>query len=305
MRAKTPTPVGAREKVLDALSASSLHKLTRDEILMALKEDGIDSLEGLVTLLVKTIKGSEAQRPHIVRPISFDRAVKPTPKERVSAIVHRVPKMPFIFDGVEYDPKDISRFNGRELHFVIGSQAAPRSTMLAFEDRSILTTWLQIAHLSSVSGLNEASIPSSQSSGVVPLVHGPAHPNPVGGSAWVSTTVGQGPPAVEDGPPPAHNPFGGPPEMRIFDRPNFHQNMLTLSKGFEIGILAQVPRGQLLGWTANWDNATWSMASSSSLCAYFEGAEFSGAIRVVAPNVSVFDVTWLGFGSISSVRNMG
>ena len=91
----------------------------------------------------------------------------------------------------------------------------------------------------------------------------------------------------------------------MFDNVNFEGNRLTLGRGLQLPVLSWIPRGQLLGWKADWDGAIRSMYSTSSLCAYYEDAGFGGAIRIVGANLNVYDVGWLAFGSISSVRNLG
>jgi hypothetical protein len=305
MKANKQNSLKTREKVLQALSTSSLYNLTPDEILMALKEDGVESLEGLVTRLTETIKDSADQSSQFPSRINLQLLSRQTPKELVSTIVHRVPKVSFVLDGTEYDPKDIRRFDGREIHFVIGSQSAPRNAMLAFEDRNILANWLQIIYLSKFAGLNVASTSPSQSTDIGILVHGPEHPQTPGGGAWGPSPRPLPPPPAEQGPLPTYSPHATV-EVRMFDQVNFKGQMLMLGPGLSLPVLTWVPRGQFLQWKADWNDAIRSIYSTSSVCAYFEDVSFSGAIRIVVPNLNVYDLEWLGFDkSISSVMNFG
>jgi hypothetical protein len=56
----------------------------------------------------------------------------------------------------------------------------------------------------------------------------------------------------------------------------------------------------------NWNDVISSITPTPNLCAYFEEPNLSGTIRIVLPNVSVFDLDFLGFDNIiSSVINYG
>jgi hypothetical protein len=58
---------------------------------------------------------------------------------------HPVPRMPFVLRGTLYDPQDIRRFNGEELHTI----AAPgRDYMLIIDDRGLMDNWWQLRQMS-------------------------------------------------------------------------------------------------------------------------------------------------------------
>ncbi|MGG1574508.1 hypothetical protein [Fictibacillus sp. NRS-1165] len=67
-----------------------------------------------------------------------------SPPEIVSRIVQRVPRIPFILNGTMYDPKDITRFNGQELHFVL---APSDDHMLVVDNQGLLRNWLILADI--------------------------------------------------------------------------------------------------------------------------------------------------------------
>ena len=48
----------------------------------------------------------------------------PMSPQAEAAIVHPEPQCPVIIDGVRYEGKDISKFNGKRLYFVIGKDGA-------------------------------------------------------------------------------------------------------------------------------------------------------------------------------------
>jgi len=50
-------------------------------------------------------------------------------------------------NGTLYDPEDIQRFNGQELHFV---PAANRDHILVVDDRDVMVKWWQLSQLSGI-----------------------------------------------------------------------------------------------------------------------------------------------------------
>lgn len=76
-------------------------------------------------------------------PFSYSKLRTKTPQEIVSRIVQRVPKVPFILNGTMYDPKDITRFNGYELHFV---PAPSGDHMLVVDNPGLIKSWLRLLH---------------------------------------------------------------------------------------------------------------------------------------------------------------
>jgi hypothetical protein len=157
MKYKKSSTLRSRENLLKTLAASSLGSATADELLVAFKEDGTDTLRDLV---VKWLHSLEDEKKHnYLAPsrINIKLIETQTSKERIAKTVHRVPKVSFILNGVEYDPKDIRRFNGTELHFVVGSKAVSRDSLLAFEDKALLTNWLHGLSLRSSFGNDKGS----------------------------------------------------------------------------------------------------------------------------------------------------
>jgi hypothetical protein len=279
-----------RNKVLKALSASFLLNLTPDDMLAALQEERIESVTDLVARLAKAFKESTDARAPASTPLDLQSLSKPAPPETASAIVHRVPKVPFILNGTEYDPKDIRRFDGRALHFVAGSRSVARDALLVFDDRTIVTNWVQMISLTKMADfeLKDASSGPSQSSGTGILVHGPEHPpNPkTPGSAPV-TGVGFGGPAS---PPPSSVTS----DALMFWYYNFQGPSLSL------GPHQQIP--DLGIWSRN----ITSLWATTSLCGYFDTVGFQAAILLVVPGNSYTDLDLFGWDDrIVSVQNFG
>jgi len=311
MKSNKRDSLKTREKVLKVLSTSSLGKLTPDEILVVLKEDGVKSLKDLVTRLIEITKDSAELSSSSPSRINLQLLSRQTPKEIVSTIVHRLPKVPFVLNGTEYDPKDIRRFNGRELHFIVGSQAVRQGALLAFEDRSILTSWLQMIYLNRLSGLDTASALPSESLGGGRLLE-QVYNCPPGFNCYVVFQPPIPPPPPPPAPDPAilfQPPTAGervPAEVTMYELYGLRGLGLRLPPGYNWPDLTQVTRYNVGWYYSTWNDAISSLHKTSSVCAYFEDVNFGGTVRIVVPHVWVFDLDILGFDdTISSVMNFG
>ncbi|WP_217225104.1 peptidase inhibitor family I36 protein [Desertibacillus haloalkaliphilus] len=76
-------------------------------------------------------------------PFSYLKLRNKTSREIISQNVQKVPKVPFILNGTMYDPKDITRFNGQELHFV---KPPSGDHLLVVDNEGLLKSWLRLAH---------------------------------------------------------------------------------------------------------------------------------------------------------------
>jgi hypothetical protein len=139
---------------LELISAIARGDAKAEDVAAQLRKEGFDALDVVLAIVSRA---SEAPRDRVRarRPIDFQQLSKPTPPELVAQPVHRVPKLPFILNGTIYDPQDIRRFDGRELHFIA---AAPGESILAVDDREVMAKWWQLTYLSSkTSGLTSPS----------------------------------------------------------------------------------------------------------------------------------------------------
>lgn len=283
--------LGNRSKVLKALSASFLFNLTQDEMLAAIKEEKIETVTDLVARLASTFNESTDQRSPSPKPLDVQALSKPASREIISAIEHRVPKVPFILNGIEYDPRDIRRFDGRALYFIAGSKAVPRDSMLVFDDRAIVTNWLQMVHLTKMVNLDLANASSSpsQSPGTGVLTHGPEHPpNPK--DSW--STGGSVP--IDGGIPATDPPDSVTADALMFWYWNFHGPSLRLGPHQQIADLGP------------WSRNITSLWATTSLCGYFDTLGFQAAILLVVPGNSYNDLDLLGWDErIASVQNFG
>jgi hypothetical protein len=111
-----------------------------------LRREGIDSLDGMLALLRQDASRAQIERADALRLVNFAGMSREPSPEAVSRIVQRVPSVPFMLNGTLYDPNDITRFNGKELHFV---PSADDQTLLVVDDRKAIATFWQNSYLES------------------------------------------------------------------------------------------------------------------------------------------------------------
>lgn len=125
-----------------------------------------------------TIHDLDAELRRLGLNFSYSELLEKTRTKINPRIVQRVPQVPFSLNGTMYDPKDIIRFNGQELHFVL---APSGDHMLVVDNIELLKIWEILAdhEISEYRTMR-------QSSGVTPthtLPHLPHFvPPPPGGS---------------------------------------------------------------------------------------------------------------------------
>lgn len=159
-------------RALELISAVANRDAAPEDIVAQMRNDGVDSLDVLVAVLARAAR-QPADRLDAQRPVDVRRFSKPTPPERAAKIVHRVPSMPFVLDGTLYDPEDVRRFDGRELHFVAGHG----DELLAFDDRSVIARTWELTYAASLStaGVRSFSGASLSSSAVEGYQYGGYH----------------------------------------------------------------------------------------------------------------------------------
>ncbi|WP_088362908.1 hypothetical protein [Bacillus cereus] len=204
-------------------------------------------------------------------PFSYSKIRTKTPPDIVSSTVQRVPQIPFYLNGVLYDPKDITRFNGQELHFV---PAPSNDHMLVVDNQGIFNSWLRLLLLER-NGYSEQA-PISQSY--------PTH-NVYSNQALLSSDDLRPPEVPQPGadgdlvPMPPFSLFsvGGmaPREFFFYEHINYKGSQLILGQGRAYKNLTRVKMG-LFG---NWNDEISSIRRSitaSSIVRVFEHINFTG-----------------------------
>ena len=151
-----------------------------------------------------------------------------------------MPTIPFLFNGTLYDPADIVRFNGQELHTI----AAPgRDHLIVTDDGALINTWMQMTYASNYP--HRAKVVTERGSG----------------SGGVSTTdfgsgVGGGTPGGGGFtlPFPGHASAGeGPPRAILYEHINYGGASKDLFQGWGWSDLTGVYHG-LFGLGGDWND---------------------------------------------------
>lgn len=184
-----------RDQVIELISAVASGDAAREDIVASLKDKGIDSLDVLVEVLAQATRKGKRVPPVHIDPQQLS---NPSPPKRTSETVHRAPSLPFLLRGKLYDPPDIQRFNGQELHFI---SAPDRDYLVVIDDRAIMENWWQLTYISANSSYHPNKVLAPDGSGSVGITDYP--PFVIAGSGGTGSTGPEGfsgipgPPAPE------------------------------------------------------------------------------------------------------------
>jgi len=237
------------------ISAVATGDAERGDVVAALKEQGVDALDLLVAVLARAGR-PERPRDHM-RPVDLQRMIAPPDPERSKRTVHRVPRLPFVLRGTLYDPADIVRFNGQELHTI----AAPgRDELIVIDDPSIMNNWLQLTYVSNSYHPDKVLSQFGGRSGELGTTDfGIGRGEPGGGFFG----GGEGP-VIET---PGHSPgLSGPPRAIFWEDANYNGASLELVAGYAYDDLTEVHHG-LLGLGGDWNDFITSIQTSVPLYA--------------------------------------
>jgi hypothetical protein len=247
--------VGDDDQLFNLISAVAAGDAERGDVVAELRKQGVDALDLLVAVLARA---GRPERPGArARPLDPQRLIGPADPERARRAVHRVPRLPFVLRGTLYDPADIVRFNGQELHTI----AAPgRDHLIVIDDAALMNNWLQMAYFSDS-----------------------YHPNKVvgvrgsTGSGELGTTdfgIGRGAPGgigSPEGPvvigSSGHSPgLGGPPRAIFYEDVDYGGASIELVAGLAYDDLTEVHHG-VLGLGGDWNDYISSIQTSIPLYA--------------------------------------
>ncbi len=199
-----------RDHVLDLISAVAAGDAAREDVVAALRDEGVDSLDILVEVLAQATRKEPRTRSRS-RPLNAQQLSNNTATDRAAQIVHQVPHLPFLLRGTLYDPTDIDRFNGKELHFL---SARGPDQLVVIDDRPTMENWWQLTYLS----LNLSSVPHTLAPNEVGSGRGNLTPTNVGGP-----TIIVSPPRGSSGPEGFGPPTSAPPP--IHPHTNFYEDI--------------------------------------------------------------------------------
>jgi hypothetical protein len=127
-------------KALTLLSAIVEGDASIQDSVAELRKYGVESAGDLLSTLSEGFRVAQDAG----QALDFDHIPDETSQDLIKGIVQKIPEVPFILKGTMYDPKDIVRFNGQELHFVASLTG---DHMLAIDDRQLYAHWRQFTHL--------------------------------------------------------------------------------------------------------------------------------------------------------------
>jgi hypothetical protein len=300
--------------VLDALGKERIDALTKESLVKALADDGIHDLEGAAAHIVARIKKDRELQKHEPSLIDYTLLGRPTTPEVARGIVHTVPEVPFILDGVTYDPKDIGRFDGKALVFmpIVGSDGNTALQTFHEDVSPILAGYFQLRQVALLLNLADFAIPGlppQSPPGTPPgTSHDPNDPGPWGCGGTTGVPCGRpDPPSkpTQPAPKPAPTEPSFPvtgDQIQMFDGGDYTGNWFWLAKGFMWGDLTQVSRG---GWFGgDWNDAIFSLSSTSTFCIYCEHIHLQGSKFFPGPGKPIRNLAALGWHNrISSVWN--
>jgi hypothetical protein len=136
------------------ISAVASGEASREDVVADLKKQKVDALDVLIEVFAQQARASSSRS----RGERIDvQALSAKPTSAPPKAVHRAPSLPILLRGTLYDPQDISRFDGTELHFV----ATGGDHILAIDDRAMMENWWQTSFLSSMASSNNTMLPRS------------------------------------------------------------------------------------------------------------------------------------------------
>lgn len=135
--------------VLQALHTDRIDTLTKEALVTAFNDDGIFDLEGTAEYILKRMKKDKAVQKTELKLTDFTSFSELTSEKARRSIIHRAPEVSFILDGIEYDPKDISNFDGQALIFapIIEPDGSMRLQVFHEEIRSVLAGYFQMQQI--------------------------------------------------------------------------------------------------------------------------------------------------------------
>jgi hypothetical protein len=253
-----------------------------DSIVASLREIGVTTLEQLVSHIIRK---TAAARPNISPIFVVDRLDKTLP------IRHTLPTIPVIIDGVEYDPRDIDRFDGTPLHFIYFRRKNGSALFEATTDGEQIKTARLLLTYSKI----QDWVPIWDEDGRLGLgqIHGPATDH--GGSG--NSAPDSGDDDLDSGPP-----FNAR-SIQMFSAANYGGDWFWLKEGYQYARLSEVDRNTVLFFSGDWNDQISSLAGVPGPVIYFEHANFQGSTLTIGGYTPIPDLTPMGWNDrISSVR---
>ncbi|MCC6287938.1 MAG: hypothetical protein IT249_08635 [Chitinophagaceae bacterium] len=297
--------------VLKALQKDRMDTLTRQSLVNAFKDDGIFDLETVAEHMMKRIKKDAEVQRTILRAVDFSLLGQITSKDIAKNIAHKVPEIPFLLNAVEYDPKDIIRFNSNALLFIPIKRRDGSEWLQVFHEdiKPSLASYLQLRYIDSlINQLDFPGFPPQTPPGTPPGTSTPGIPTIVGCGGTTGVACGA-PPAQppKNTPPPTHVEPQPPitySQVQMFEDADYSGDWFWLDAHYMWTDLTEVSRG---GWFGgDWNDEISSLSSTYATCVYCEHTNLQGSTLFLGPNSPTPHLSKFGWNDrISSVVNYG
>jgi hypothetical protein len=140
-----PTPTSS--PVVDAIANGTVDDLTTADVLTSLEAVGIRSLEDLATRWLEKVRQESRPRTRNATAIN-PQMLRRSPGDSLEATIeHRVPQVPFIWNGGEHEPEEIHRFNGKAIAYLPIQTASGDMQVQIVDDTTLVRQWLEFRYV--------------------------------------------------------------------------------------------------------------------------------------------------------------
>jgi hypothetical protein len=257
---------------------------SKKQIMERLHAEGVDTVEKLVEKLLSYRASNAPRRPHGDAFPGSLLANRETRPKGLKGITHQPPKVPLYVDGVGVDPRDISRFDGRPLEFVVAKQRGGDAALFASTSTPI-SDHMKAAH--TAAWLNALG------------------PRGIGHVRGQSNAIRDLGPVWDPWDPPLTG--WDPSSVQMFQDIDYEGNWTWCAGGEPIPDLRQVSRDCTLWWCeGDWNDQISSMSGTGVWVAYYSDIWYGGNVLWQQPGQPFSDLRLFGWNDqISSVWNTG
>ncbi|WP_143543000.1 hypothetical protein [Rhodococcus sp. NCIMB 12038] len=273
----------------------------KEEALQRLSIQGITSLPDYVEYVIKS-RLSDGETGNLV-PSSRALANSFTTVEENSLIKHRPPQVGLTIDGVEYEPRDVARFNGQPLHYIATSGKDGVALTASTDGAGIKSALTSHVYASALRLTSDATI---QFTGGCPprMVYDPT----TGSWIYVLGPCPDGGGGSGGAPEPEPKPWEVPyRSLKMFSDINFSGDWFWLAQGWGYSNLLKVERDKGIFSSDDWNDKISSMTATANAVTYYEHINFKGSTLTIPggePQNKYANIHALGWGDrISSVNH--
>lgn len=136
-----PSSPVRQDTAIALVSALAKGEAAAADVAHELRRRKLDAIDVLVAVLERA---SKAKRPsEVTTAVQIQRFSRPSDSGSKKSIIQRIPHVPVLLNGTLYDPQDLRRFNGAELHFI-----AADDHLLAIDDVATIARFWEFSYIS-------------------------------------------------------------------------------------------------------------------------------------------------------------